>query len=82
MVIGWVYLRFSAIQFDPSYIYNPLVFGTAGIIPISDIDKEMTPDLKVIAVGGRTGRDGLKGATFSSMALDTGTMKKISKPFR
>ena len=62
----------GAIQFDPSYIYNPLVFcGTAGIIPISDIDKEMTPDLKVIAVGGRTGRDGLKGATFSSMALDT-----------
>ena len=61
----------GAIQFDPSYIYNPLVFcGTAGIIPISDIDKEMTPDL-VIAVGGRTGRDGLKGATFSSMALDT-----------
>ena len=62
----------GAIQFDPSYIYNPLVFcGTAGIIPISDIDKQMSPDLRVIAVGGRTGRDGLKGATFSSMALDT-----------
>ena len=62
----------GAIQFDPSYIYNPLVFcGTAGLIPITDIDKEMSPGLKVIAVGGRTGRDGLKGATFSSMALDT-----------
>ena len=62
----------GAIQFDSSYVYNPLVFcGTAGTIPISDIDKEMSPGLKVIAVGGRTGRDGLKGATFSSMALDT-----------
>ena len=62
----------GAIQFDPSYIYNPLVFcGTAGLIPITDIDKEMSSGLKVIAVGGRTGRDGLKGATFSSMALDT-----------
>jgi phosphoribosylformylglycinamidine synthase II len=62
----------GAVQFDPSYIYNPLVFcGTAGVIPIADIDKEMRSGLKIIAVGGRTGRDGLKGATFSSMALDT-----------
>ncbi len=62
----------GAVQFDPAYIYNPLVFcGTAGVIPRGDIDKEMRPDLKVIAVGGRTGRDGLKGATFSSAALDT-----------
>ena len=62
----------GAIQFDSAYIYNPLVFcGTAGLIPIKDIDKEMSSGLKVIAVGGRTGRDGLKGATFSSMALDT-----------
>lgn len=60
----------GAIQFDPSYVYNPLVFcGTAGVIPTKDIDKEMRPGLKVIAVGGRTGRDGLKGATFSSAAL-------------
>lgn len=61
----------GAIQFDPTYIYNPLVFcGTAGVIPREDIDKEMRPGLKVIAIGGRTGRDGLKGATFSSAALD------------
>lgn len=61
----------GAIQFDPTYIYNPLVFcGTAGVIPREDIDKEMRPGLKVIVIGGRTGRDGLKGATFSSAALD------------
>ncbi|MEM7145967.1 MAG: phosphoribosylformylglycinamidine synthase subunit PurL [Verrucomicrobiota bacterium] len=62
----------GAIQFDPAYIYNPLVFcGTAGVIPIPDIHKEMTAGLKVVAAGGRTGRDGLHGATFSSAALDT-----------
>ncbi len=60
----------GAIQFDPTYIYNPLVYcGTAGTIPIKDIDKEVTAGLKVISIGGRTGRDGLKGATFSSAAL-------------
>ena len=62
----------GAIQFDDSYIYNPLVYcGTAGVIPIKDIDKEVGAGMKVIAVGGRTGRDGLHGATFSSAALDT-----------
>ncbi len=62
----------GALQFDDSYIYNPLVFcGTAGVIPIKDIDKEVKPDQVVISVGGRTGRDGLKGATFSSAALDS-----------
>lgn len=62
----------GAIQFDNSYIYNPLVYcGTAGSIPIKYIDKEVGAGMKVIAVGGRTGRDGLHGATFSSAALDT-----------
>lgn len=62
----------GAIQFDPAYVYNPLVYcGTAGVIRIEDIDKAMGPGLKIVALGGRTGRDGLKGATFSSAALDT-----------
>lgn len=62
----------GAIQFDDSYIYNPLVFcGTAGVIRKKDIDKEVKAGMRIIAVGGRTGRDGLHGATFSSAALDT-----------
>lgn len=60
----------GAIQFDPSYIYNPLVFcGTAGVIPTRYIDKAVKPGHLVVAVGARTGRDGLKGATFSSASL-------------
>ncbi len=60
----------GAIQFDPTYIYNPLVFcGTAGVIPQQDIAKEMKPGLAVVVIGGRTGKDGLHGATFSSAAM-------------
>jgi phosphoribosylformylglycinamidine synthase len=62
----------GAIQFDPTYIYNPLVFcGTMGVIPIKDIAKEVKPGHLLIAAGGRTGKDGLKGATFSSAELTT-----------
>lgn len=62
----------GALQFDPSYTYNPLVFcGTAGVIPRKDIEKSMRSGLSIVAVGGRTGRDGLKGATFSSVSLTT-----------
>ena len=62
----------GAIAFDKTYIYNPLVFcGTMGVIPIKDIEKEVKPGHLLIAAGGRTGRDGLKGATFSSVSLTT-----------
>ena len=62
----------GGIAFDKSYIYNPLVFcGTMGVIPIKDIDKEVKAGHVLIAAGGRTGRDGLKGATFSSVSLTT-----------
>ena len=62
----------GAIQFDPTFIYNPLVFcGTMGVIPIKDIAKEVKPGHVLIAAGGRTGKDGLKGATFSSAELTT-----------
>ena len=62
----------GAIQFDDSYIYNPLVFcGTMGVIPIKDIAKEVKAGHILIAAGGRTGKDGLKGATFSSVSLTT-----------
>ncbi len=60
----------GAIQFDPTYIYNPLVYcGTAGVIPRKDIDKEMSPGLAIVVIGGRTGKDGLHGATFSSAGM-------------
>ncbi|MFW5858085.1 MAG: AIR synthase-related protein, partial [Planctomycetota bacterium] len=60
----------GAIYFDERYIGNPLVFcGTAGLIPRSMVEKASKPGDLVLVVGGRTGRDGIHGATFSSVEL-------------
>lgn len=56
--------------FDDRYTGNPLVFcGTIGLIPRDRCDKKTIPGDKIVALGGRTGRDGIHGATFSSMEL-------------
>ncbi len=54
----------------PGYVANPLVFaGCVGEIPRACVDKEVHPGDVIVALGGRTGRDGIHGATFSSEAL-------------
>jgi phosphoribosylformylglycinamidine synthase len=54
----------------PDYVGNPLVYaGTVGLIPRSCADKEVCPGDAILVVGGRTGRDGIHGATFSSAEL-------------
>jgi phosphoribosylformylglycinamidine synthase len=60
----------GAVCFDKRYVANPLVFcGTVGIIPVERSHKEARADDLIVAVGGRTGRDGIHGATFSSVEL-------------
>jgi len=60
----------GAILFDERYLANPLVFcGTVGIIPADKAFKQVMPGDLIVAVGGRTGRDGIHGATFSSLEL-------------
>jgi phosphoribosylformylglycinamidine synthase len=60
----------GAIYFDPRYIGNPLVFcGNVGLIPRDKSFKEARPGDLIVAIGGRTGRDGIHGATFSSVEL-------------
>ncbi len=64
----------GAILFDPGYAANPLVFcGTVGISPRGLHRREAFKGDRVIVLGGRTGRDGLRGATFSSMTMDAQT---------
>ncbi|MFH2104330.1 MAG: phosphoribosylformylglycinamidine synthase subunit PurL [Chloroflexota bacterium] len=64
----------GAILFDPGYAANPLVFcGTVGIAPRGLHVRSPRPGDRVIVLGGRTGRDGLRGATFSSMTMDAQT---------
>lgn len=68
----------GAVYFDPGYTGNPLVFcGTVGLIPINAIQKTVLPGDLVVAVGGRTGRDGIHGATFSSAPLEKGITSSV-----
>jgi phosphoribosylformylglycinamidine (FGAM) synthase-like enzyme len=60
----------GAVYFDPRFLANPLVYcGTVGIIPTDRCRKQPRPGDLIVAVGGRTGRDGIHGATFSSAEL-------------
>ncbi len=60
----------GALYFDPRYLGNPLVYcGNVGLIPREMSFKEPKPGDLAVAVGGRTGRDGIHGATFSSAEL-------------
>ena len=60
----------GAVFFDKRYVGNPLVYcGTVGVIPVSRVDKKVSPGERIVAIGGRTGRDGIHGATFSSAEL-------------
>jgi phosphoribosylformylglycinamidine synthase II len=68
----------GAVYFDKGYVGNPLVFcGTVGLIPKKFIDKSVQPDDLVVVVGGRTGRDGIHGATFSSAPLEKGITSSV-----
>ncbi len=61
----------GAILYDGGYTANPLVFcGCLGILPHDSHRNEPQPGDLVVVVGGRTGRDGIRGATFSSMEMD------------
>ena len=76
----------GAILFDQRYTANPLVFcGNIGLIPNNRCDKEVVPGDCIVALGGRTGRDGIHGATFSSLELDDtsetlGSVVQIGNP--
>ncbi|MGQ9574567.1 MAG: phosphoribosylformylglycinamidine synthase subunit PurL [Thermoguttaceae bacterium] len=60
----------GAICFDPRYLGNPLVYcGNIGLIPRDKSRKQPKPGDLIVAIGGRTGRDGIHGATFSSAEL-------------
>ncbi len=66
----------GCIVFDERYLGKPLVYcGTGGIMPAmingkpSHIKEIYAGDL-IVMTGGRIGKDGIHGATFSSLELD------------
>lgn len=65
----------GSLVFDERYLGKPLVYcGSVGIMP-KEINgkpshvKEIRPGDLIVIAGGRTGRDGIHGATFSSEEL-------------
>ncbi len=60
----------GAVWFDNAYVGNPLVYcGCIGLMPRDKIRGHVEAGDRIIALGGRTGRDGIHGATFSSAEL-------------
>jgi phosphoribosylformylglycinamidine synthase len=60
----------GALAVDSGYLANPLVFcGTVGVLPRGKAEKHVRAGDRIVAIGGRTGRDGIHGATFSSAEL-------------
>jgi phosphoribosylformylglycinamidine synthase len=70
--VGWEF-------FDPRYLGKPLVFcGTVGVMPrvINEQpshEKQVLPGDLAVMAGGRIGKDGIHGATFSSEELHQGS---------
>ena len=57
----------GAILYHSGYIFNPLVFcGCLGILPHGSHPNQIEQGDLIVCLGGRTGRDGVHGATFSS----------------
>ena len=69
----------GSIVFDDRFLGKPLVYcGTAGFMPARlngqlTHTKEIKPDDLIIMTGGRIGKDGIHGATFSSEELHEGS---------
>ena len=60
----------GAVLFDEKFVGNPLVFcGNVGLIPKDRVKKMARKGDLIVVAGGRTGRDGIHGATFSSGEL-------------
>ncbi len=54
----------------PRYLGNPLVYcGNVGLLPVDKSHKQPHAGDYAVVIGGRTGRDGIHGATFSSAEL-------------
>ena len=60
----------GTVWFDPRYVGNPLVYcGVVGLMPRERIRGQVHEGDAIVVLGGRTGRDGIHGATFSSAEL-------------
>lgn len=65
----------GAVLYHEGYICNPLVFcGCLGMLPHGSHPQQARPGDLIVVLGGRTGRDGIHGATFSSGEMSSETL--------
>ena len=68
----------GAVLYNPGYTANPLVYcGTIGLAPRGRHPRHLQPGDHIVVLGGRTGRDGIHGATFSSVELTHTTAEQV-----
>jgi phosphoribosylformylglycinamidine synthase subunit PurSL len=64
----------GAIAHQEGFTANPLVFaGCIGLRPSQLVLTGQQPGDRIVVIGGATGRDGIRGATFSSATMDATT---------
>ncbi|MGB9752837.1 phosphoribosylformylglycinamidine synthase subunit PurL [Roseiflexus castenholzii] len=68
----------GAVLYDRGYVANPLVYcGAVGLAPRDAHPRAVRPGDAIVVIGGRTGRDGIHGATFSSAELTHTTAEEV-----
>jgi len=67
----------GAVYFDEGFVANPLVFCGPWVSCRKTKSLKGSSRRRVVALGGRTGRDGIHGATFSSAALEEGITSSV-----
>ena len=64
----------GAVVHQEGFTSNPLVFaGCIGLRPADLVLAGQEPGDRIVVLGGATGRDGIRGATFSSATMDATT---------
>lgn len=68
----------GSVLYHRGYTANPLVYcGALGILPHGSHPTEPQVGDRIISLGGRVGRDGIHGATFSSAGMDASTVDQV-----
>ncbi|MDW3218492.1 MAG: phosphoribosylformylglycinamidine synthase subunit PurL [Acidimicrobiales bacterium] len=68
----------GAVLYHEGYVGNPLVYcGALGLLPHGSHPTEAQRGDRIISIGGRVGRDGIHGATFSSAGMDASTVDSV-----
>jgi phosphoribosylformylglycinamidine synthase subunit PurSL len=68
----------GSVIYHEGYIGNPLVYcGALGLLPHGAHPTVAGIGDRVVSIGGRVGRDGIHGATFSSAGMDASTVDTV-----